>query len=112
ADADRDGAAPPAPHAGLLPHAGERARVVLDRRGDHASGAALSVPERDARRRAALRKIPVGHVGPPVARARARHARGARARSAAAALTLRVLQVAYPFAPVGPDAVGGAEVVL
>jgi glycosyltransferase involved in cell wall biosynthesis len=26
--------------------------------------------------------------------------------------TLRVLQVAYPFAPVGPDAVGGAEQVL
>lgn len=27
-------------------------------------------------------------------------------------MTLRVLNVGYPFAPVGPDAVGGAEQVL
>ena len=30
----------------------------------------------------------------------------------AAALSLTVLSVAYPFAPVGPDAAGGAEQVL
>src|SRR5437868_15054987 len=39
-------------------------------------------------------------------------ARVARAWIARAAMALTVLSVAYPFAPVSPDSVGGAEQVL
>src|SRR5262249_4504872 len=44
--------------------------------------------------------------------AASRGTRIARARAARPAMGLTVLSVAYPFAPVSPDAVGGAEQVL
>ena len=64
-----------------------------------------------ARGRAALRALPLGHgrraLAPP------RGGGGARAGLGGVnGRPLTVLSVAYPLAPVGPDAVGGAEQVL
>ena len=69
------------------------------------SGPALQLARAAARRIFVLRAVRLGCKGRAVAPFRSRCAFRARAM-------LKVLNVAFPLAPVGPNAVGGAEQVL
>src|SRR5437868_10701735 len=74
------------------------------------AGAVLRLRRAAERGAFVLRDDALGHDRPALARA----CRGgtARARDRERPMTLTVLNIAYPLAPAGPDAVGGAEQVL
>ena len=101
-----------ATHAGVLrdPGAGDRdARAAAWARAFSAR-TALRLHAPAARGALVLRTTRLAAARRALSATRTR--RAARARISRRAMPLRILNVAYPLAPIGPDAVGGAEQVL